>query len=860
MAILCRYSWLLSVSLLLQLFASAYVHTAPGYMQLPPDATVVAPKDSDVVPKQFLRRWDPVTIFFKSAIGPDKPKAEDHAERYVSVTPHHPGAYTWINARTLQFRPAEPWPPLERFTWKINKGATKKRSYQLYTLMSAPTKTSPADNTSGLNSINAISLTFAEPLDVDALKQMVAIELRALPGVADDMPRWLDKDDFQIKIGERSQRQDPAEYVLLLHQPIGAGQRVIVHLRLSLADSIEQSFKRIQFSTAQPFRVLRFGCSANRYPTTPDGVHYTKEQAIQCNSNHRVVEVEFSAALGGINPVLARNLIRFTPTVKDLEFSHFGKTLSVSGNFASDTLYQLSLLPSTLLDEQQRSLQQRGASDLYLFFPPKHAFLDWEASQGIVERFGPQMVPLKGRGHNRLDLRIYAVDPLDRSFWPFPQQPINIDESQRPPGPGERAQPFRQTSRFISSTELAHQIRSLGSPSYSAIVDIPLKRNGSSAKFGLELQQAFTTIAGKNKPGTYIVGARRLDDSTSRSWVRIQVTDLSLTAVEERTAVKFAVTSLKTGKPISKAKVRVEGVQRDEWITVTSGVTDAQGHFYWQAPGYHYPGISIRRLVVEKANDVLVLDATQPPEQYSNNYWRSLGDTWLQWAVSSLTPRKASKENLCHLFSDRPLYKPEDEVHIKGYLRSRLQSKFSFLKNPGHLVVQGPGDREWRYKLSITDQGSIYHKFNEDKLPTGGYSAYLELKNVGRCGSLYFKKESYRIPRFEVQLHGPDKVALDNNFDVAMTAKYYAGGQVVDQPIRWRVTQFPYTWTPEKREGFLYSSDGRYSNRQAFTSTPVINKQDTTDDNGSAVITLDPTIEATAQPRSYVIEATVTGA
>ncbi|MGD8886695.1 MAG: alpha-2-macroglobulin, partial [Gammaproteobacteria bacterium] len=637
---------------------------------------------------------------------------------------------------------------------------------------------------------------------------------------------------------------------------------MIVHLRLSLHDAAQQSFKQIQFATAEPFRVVRFGCAANRYPATPEGVRYSKEQAIQCNSSNRVIEVEFSSSLAELNPIQARNLLRMTPTVEDLQFSQYGNTLSARGKFAADTLYQLNLVPGPISDQRQRLLQLSGVNELFFFFPPKHPFLEWEVSQGIVERFGPQAVPVKGRGHDRLDLRIYTIDPLDRSFWPFPQQAVAIDEATRPPGPGERAEPFTQPARYISPFELKHQIRSLGSPAYSGIVDIPLRRNGASAKFGLTLQEYFARIAGEQKPGSYIVGIRRLDDSTIRSWIRLQVTDLSLTAVEERAGVKFSVTSLRTADPVPKAKIRVEGVQNDQWITLASGVTDSQGNYHWQAPGYHYPSrpVFIKRIVVEKGDDVLVLDPTRPPDQFSNNLWRSTGGTWLQWTVESLAGRASNKQHMCHLFSDRPLYKPEDEVHIKGYLRTRFQSQFSILQAIGQLVVTGPGNREWRYNLTSTGNGSIYHKFQEDKLPTGGYNAHLELDGIGRCGSLYFEKEAYRIPRFEVQLHATDKVSLDTKFNVTLTAGYYAGGQVSGQPVRWRVTQFPYTWTPEKRPGFLYSTDARFSNRQAFRSSPVISQQSETDENGSAILQLDPAIEPAAQPRSYVIEVTVTGA
>src|ERR1700730_18452774 len=72
-----------------------------------------------VVPDRFLRRWDPVTVFFAEDRGAAGGGPEDHPERFVALTPAHPGAFQWLDARTLQFRPAEPWPPLSRSSLKV---------------------------------------------------------------------------------------------------------------------------------------------------------------------------------------------------------------------------------------------------------------------------------------------------------------------------------------------------------------------------------------------------------------------------------------------------------------------------------------------------------------------------------------------------------------------------------------------------------------------------------------------------------------------------------------------------------------------------------------------------------------------
>src|SRR5207249_2500543 len=142
-------------------------------------------------------------------------------------------------------------------------------------------------------------------------------------------------------------------------------------------------------------------------------------------------------------------------------------------------------------------------------------------------------------------------------------------------------------------------------------------------------------------------------------------------------------------------------------------------------------------------------------------------------------------------------------------------------------------------------------------LPTGDYSAHLEDAKKKPYGNVTFRIDAYRIPTFEVELHAPDKVPLDGEFQVALTSTYYAGGKVAGRPVAWRVTQFPFTWSPKQREGFEYSSDVRFSGAKRFESSGKLEKDDTTDENGAAQLSLDPAVEPTAQPRTYVVEEKV---
>ncbi|MTJ79761.1 MAG: alpha-2-macroglobulin [Telmatospirillum sp.] len=879
------------------------------------------PAGSVLVPEHFLRPWDPVTLFFDRDAGPRNGGPEDHPENVATMTPAHPGAFTWIDRRTLQFRPAVAWPPMGRFSFTVDG-----RTVTLVSLMSPPVASAPADGADGLDPVDVITLSFTDPVAPEALSRLLTIELRPLPGVGADPSRTLDAHDFDVRALERRRPDAPAAYAVELHQPIPPGTRAILHVRLApdAADGTEE--RRISFATRQPFSVAGFGCRDTSYPATPGGASYPKDRALLCPPDNRAVVVRFSARLADVGPIEGRNLVRLSPQVEDLRFRAVDNTLVVEGRFQADTLYQVRLEPSALKDAGGRPLALSAANQLYLSFPARPGFLRWVRADGIAERFGPQMIPIKSRGVERVDLRVHPIDPLDRSLWPFPGQGVEVDDGERPPAPGEEPGAY-QRSWDVSADVIARHIRAFGSPGVSELVSLPVGKGDVTSTFGLNLRPHLAHLAGAGKPGHYLIGVRRLDADGKRLWMRLQVTDLSLTAVDETDRVRFAVTSLSTGQPVAGATIRMEGVEDGDWAAIGSVVTGPGGLAEWRVPGSD-PSKSraLRRIVVSKDGDVLVLDPRHPPREYAEGGWRDTAyDDWLSWTLRDISGRARPPRDLCHIFTERPIYRPDDPVHIKGYLRRYTAGRIEKSNRKGTLVVEGPDGARWRWPLDLNEFGSFYHKFDDRTAATGIYKVFIELAADGTAGAATagdpredgyredgadaeetpgdatedgsgggaatgdaagridredqaaanggaeplpggrhchvarFKKDAYRLPKFEVSLHTPVATSLDAPFPVTMTAEYYAGGMVADRPLHWRVTQVPFAWTPKARPGFVFSADQRFSGNQPFRSTPMLERDIRTDEHGSARLSIDPTIEPTAQPRKYLVEATVVG-
>src|SRR5580704_14765279 len=836
-----------------------------------------------IVPEKFLRSWDPVTIFFDRDVGPANGGPEDAPERLVTVAPATSGAWQWLGARALQFRRAEAWKPLQNVVFKA-----EGLDARLVPLLPAPVTASPTEQTDGITELDQIALTFAEPVDVDTLTRLLSIELRPAPGIVPTGGQFLSPQDYTVTPLARDNRSDQQTYLVKLKQAVPDGRVTIVRLKLSAEAGLDEPIYELRLRTAVPFTVADAKCAGGAEGQTLDGVLQCSSVGVadddaDSNRARRGISMNFSARPEALDIVHARDALRITPAVDNLIVKAAGTRLQVLASFQADQVYELRLDPGSIRDARHRPLEGNAFVKRFAFAPQKPA-LRFDANVGIVERFGAQLVPLRGGGYDKADVRIHAIDPLARDFWPFPQNGVESSDDIEPPLPGN--EPSKWTSaEDVQAEAISGRIKALGSPAVSDLVSLPIRRGGVAAKFGLDLKPLLARIGGPDQPGTYLVGLRPVDGG-KRQWLRVQVTDLTVSTIEEAERVRFAVTSLSTTAPVADAEVRLDGVRDNKYVTLARGVTDASGAFTWSTATR--AAADIKRIVVTKGLDVLVLDPDHAPQAYASENWSKPKAPWLAWTFDPHADRSEARRTLCHVFSERPIYRPEEPVLIKGYLRGYLGGKLSITKTGGTLVITSPSQQEWRVPVKPDAAGGFYYKFDAETPATGDYWVNLELDTpkggkppvqpranananddaddaddsedtTSACGEFTFKKEAYRLPTFEALLNAPQQVPLDGEFSVDLLARYFAGGLVAERPIKWRASQYPYAWTPPGRPGFLFSSDARFSSDGAFKASPVLERDGKTDASGAARMTFDTAIEPTAQPRRYVIEATVTG-
>ena len=265
-----------------------------------------------------------------------------------------------------------------------------------------------------------------------------------------------------------------------------------------------------------------------------------------------------------------------------------------------------------------------------------------------------------------------------------------------------------------------------------------------------------------------------------RSWV--QATGIGLDALSDGEQLLAWASSLADGKPLKGVTVS---------LGQATATTDEQGMA--RLPLSETPA---ELLVARLGNDVAIL----PMSLYS-------------WSGSGWRRMPQSDRIAWYVADDRQLYRPGEEVKIKGWLRtigagpkgdvtgpatSSKEITFHLQDSRGNGVLDGraPVNEFGGFDLSL-------------KLPPNMNlgSARLNLETVGSQTSHSIRVEEFRRPEFEVKTEasqGPYFVG--NDAVVTASASYYAGGPLPNADTRWEVTTSRGSFTPPNRGEYTFGT------------------------------------------------------
>jgi uncharacterized protein YfaS (alpha-2-macroglobulin family) len=218
-----------------------------------------------------------------------------------------------------------------------------------------------------------------------------------------------------------------------------------------------------------------------------------------------------------------------------------------------------------------------------------------------------------------------------------------------------------------------------------------------------------------------------------------------------------------------------------------------------------------------------------------------------------------------YLYTDRPLYRPGQEVHFKGVARVQTDAAYTLPEARTATVVIS--DFSWnevyRQSLLLNDFGTLEGTFT---IPTdaevGDYYLRMELpspfKTYPDFVETMFSVAEFRTPEFTVSGQAAQsEVVQGEEAAVTFSAEYFFGGPVSGAEVSYTVAQRPYVFN-YTGEGFYNFADYDYYSGMPYDDgfgSVVSDGTLTADDDGRAVVTVPTDLGDMSGGARLIVEA-----
>lgn len=453
------------------------------------------------------------------------------------------------------------------------------------------------------------------------------------------------------------------------------------------------------------------------------------------------------------------NMVTISPELPGATVRVQGSSLVIEGNVAGQTNYTVRLA-ETLPDRFGQTL---GDEESVTFrVGSARPFLSGNRMPLITvdPSLDQPTYTVYSMNMDRLEVTMYAVEPSD---WPnYLTYMDNLYREDRPTPPGREL--YNETITLDSEEDILTETS----------IDLRPALEGS------EHGHIIITVQPTG---------RDADDYFLQNWV--QITDIGLDLFVDNAEMFAWATDLATGTPLEN--VTISALPTDRTFT-----TSADG-----TVRFPIPAGGVTSLVATQGDDTALLP--------NNPYWRDgrwesyERFDWLQWFV----------------FDDRQLYRPGEEVHIKGWLRYVENSPTGDLRLVGDrvngidYVVWGPqGNELTTGRADVTALGGFDFTITLPDNVNLGYVS-IDLNATGNLNAIdgrnhyhSFQIQEFRRPEFEVTARNETSGPYFENSQATLStsADYFAGGPLANAVVNWTVTSTPTSYSPPNWSGFSFGT------------------------------------------------------
>ncbi|MGD9127492.1 MAG: MG2 domain-containing protein, partial [Planctomycetia bacterium] len=291
------------------------------------------------------------------------------------------------------------------------------------------------------------------------------------------------------------------------------------------------------------------------------------------------------------------------------------------------------------------------------------------------------------------------------------------------------------------------------------------------------------------------------------------VAEIQDTAIVKRPTVKgniYYIADATSGTPIAKANVEFFGY-RFEYPNRRSRNREPRPKLLFkQFAEYtnHDGQIKVTERDMPKRHQVIAIARTGDG---AVSYY-GFSHVWYQDADYE----REYKQTRTFVMTDRPVYRPEQPVHYKFWVRNAqydMGNVSNFAEKKFLLEIRDPRNEKVVEKTVTSDAyGGIEGTLELPKDATLGVWRFT-LKQAGAMnrhryvGNGSFRVEEYKKPEYEVTIDAPkEPVMLGEKITATIKAKYYFGSPVTNAKVKYTVTRTAKsaTWYPPCRWDWLF--------------------------------------------------------
>ena len=398
----------------------------------------------------------------------------------------------------------------------------------------------------------------------------------------------------------------------------------------------------------------------------------------------------------------------------------------------------------------------------------------------ILEADGPLSIPMGLRNIDKVTYRMVALDreqtlelinQKDSSWlWgrkPYqPPQPFSVTKSFKPTGPKNVMYTYnldlKEALKNHKTGFVYYQVELKGGESTWSRRGLAQVTNlGATGKFSAQNSLFFTS---------------KLSDSKPEEGVEATILDPK-------------------GRPVWRGKSGADGrIEAPGWSQLL-GDKAISGEYYSTPPLF---------LFLKKGEDQVYIQNGGFGEIYS---WQF--DVWQRWSSSS-------HYLAAEVYSERGLYRPGEEVHLRGSLRDREDDQW-VLPQVGelHFTVKDSRDRKIQEgKVSLSEFGTFHHTITlEPKAPTGAYRVDydMEAKQASRWGvgervtGATFRVEEFEPAQFEVDVTSEIKASvMGDKVPFKVSAQWLFGAPMIETALEWNARIEPAVYSSKDHPGFHF--------------------------------------------------------